>query len=665
MKSNIRFTSLLAAAILFLSFSLQAKNRNQWLTAQAFSMMDGAADVQVEYLKLNHWMNIHAKQIRMMDTEDANGSFTALMHFDTEGNLERIERPRDQVTLHFFYTTKGDLKRIEAIEQGVKTTQFSFFYDKAGSLTRGVLDDFDSKSQTEVWFDEKDNPIMQHAFKRGKLINQFEVVNTYNGLGQITDQIAGGTHYQYTYNAEGKLIQSRRTDSNRSIQSDLSFDAENLKSVKIYQLKGEEYKLQSTLTFTFDPQGRLAKESLAYQDNTIMGEEKSYNYDETWELTASIRGEGDFDVTYGYGTPVIMKWVTPEKDLRVTDSTQTLQLDLKPGVAQEMPDIVNITLRHNGKLTERKIGNVVLRKRGKANDYYIEETLPMMVGSNQIHLEVETQLGRFSSDERYITFQDPNALVATKNLHVLAIGIGDYEAEGYDTKFADADARDFSKSLMETEGKLFKKVEIKTLTNAEATRDNILEAVRTLKGKASEDDLAIVFFSGQGESFDGSYYLRAFDSGKDYLSLEATGIETKWLAEELHGFRSPVAAFFDASQHVVDGETPEVDLSTEVSIIKENFKSTIEDDDMLRMVLFSAQGEQKSLENKEWANGIFTESVVNGLNGAADEKGNGDGVVTFDELVRYVKDKVKDDSDYKQAPTSFEAGIGKIALQKK
>lgn len=665
MKFNIRLFALIALVVVLGTARSFAGNRNQWLTAQAFGIMDASNIPQVEYLKLAHWADTKVRQLRMTDAEDKTGAYQSLYQFDTEGNLTKVEMPGEKVTLLFSYTNQGMLRKIDALEKAVKVGQFNYYYDKMGMLSRATYDDFADNSQFEIWYDKYDNPIMQHFFARGELKSQFEIQNTYNGMGNLASQKWGNNSLELIYNAENQLIQMKRMVDGKSLQTDLVYQDAKLSEVKYYKLVSDHFGLQSTLSLKFDKEGRLNRETVTYSDPGVMGLDRNYNYDETWELTAH-RGEEAWTTHYGYGTPVVIKWVTPEKDLKVIDSMVTLKMDLKPGVAQKMPEIVNITLRHNNKMTERKIGNVVLRKRGAGDDYYIEETLPMQVGSNELQLEVETQLGRFSSDERYVTFRDPNAVIRTRNLHVLAIGVSDYEAEGMDIRFGDADAQDFVKAIKEAgEGKAFGKVEVKTLVNAEATHDNILAAVKELKGKTSEEDLAIVFFSGQGESFDGKYFLRAYDSGKDYVSLEVSGINTKWLAEELNSFRSPVAAFFDASQHTEKGVAPATNLTNEVSIIKDNFKDIVADDEMLRSVLISSQGTQKSLEGAEWSNGLFTETIVEALGGKADTFGNRDGVITFEEVTNYVKGEVKDRSGYKQAPTSFEAGVGKLAVGKK
>lgn len=666
MKFNIRHFALIAMAILFGGPFSFAENRNTWLTAQAFGIMDASNIPQVEYLKLAHWADTKVRQLRLTDAEDKTGAYQSLFQFDTEGNLTRVEMPAEKVTLLFSYTNAGMLRKIDAMEKAVKVGQFNYYYDKMGMLSRATYDDFGDNTQVEIWYDKYDNPIMQHLFARGELKNQFEIQNTYNGMGKLSAQKWGNNSSELIYNAENQLIQVRRTVDGKSFQTDFVYNNGKVTEVKSYKLAGDHYGLASTLSLQYDKEGRLNRETVSYPDPAVMGLDRTYNYDETWQELTAHRGEEAWTTNFGYGTPVVIKWVTPEKDLKVVDSMVTLKMDLKPGVSQKMPEIVNITLRQNGKKTERKIGNVVLRKRGKGDEYYIEETLPMFSGANELQLEVETQLGRFSSDERFITFRDPNALVRSRNVHVLAIGISDYEAEGLDIRFGDADAMDFSKAIKAAgEGKMFEKVEVKTLTNAEATRENILAAVKELKGKTAEEDLAIVYFSGQGESFDGKYFLRTYDSGKDYVSLEVTGIDTKWLAEELNSFRSPVAGFFDASQHTEKGVTPSATLSTEVGIIKDNFKEIVADDEMVRTILISAQGTQKSLESGEWSNGLFTETLLEALSGSADQFGNRDGVITFDEVTSYVKSEVKDRSEYKQAPTSFEAGIGKLAVGKK
>src|SRR5258706_356683 len=68
--------------------------------------------------------------------------------------------------------------------------------------------------------------------------------------------------------------------------------------------------------------------------------------------------------------------------------------------------------------------------------------------------------------------------------------------------------------------------------------------------------------------------------------------------------------------------------------------------------LTASRDRERSFESKDWGggHGIFTYYVVKGLEGAADE--NGDGVVTADELADYARRNVREATKGQQNPTS-------------
>src|SRR5712691_13241400 len=68
--------------------------------------------------------------------------------------------------------------------------------------------------------------------------------------------------------------------------------------------------------------------------------------------------------------------------------------------------------------------------------------------------------------------------------------------------------------------------------------------------------------------------------------------------------------------------------------------------------LTASRDRERSFESKDWGggHGIFTYYVVKGLEGAADE--SGDGIVTADELAEYVRRNVREATAGQQNPTS-------------
>lgn len=82
--------------------------------------------------------------------------------------------------------------------------------------------------------------------------------------------------------------------------------------------------------------------------------------------------------------------------------------------------------------------------------------------------------------------------------YAIIIGISDYPGTAYDLQYADDDAIDMKKALVENYG--FADSNIILLTDLSATRAAILTAIENVGNRASNKDEVIFFFSGHGMS---------------------------------------------------------------------------------------------------------------------------------------------------------------------
>ena len=75
------------------------------------------------------------------------------------------------------------------------------------------------------------------------------------------------------------------------------------------------------------------------------------------------------------------------------------------------------------------------------------------------------------------------------------------------------------------------------------------------------------------------------------------------------------------------------------------------------MIIPAAGGMEYAFESGEWNNGVFTYCVRKGIDGAADLEGNNDELVSVQELLKYVCNKVSELTKGKQKPTSRRENI--------
>jgi carboxyl-terminal processing protease len=182
-----------------------------------------------------------------------------------------------------------------------------------------------------------------------------------------------------------------------------------------------------------------------------------------------------------------------------------------------------------------------------------------------------------------------------------------------------------------------------------ATHDNIVKALHWIATKAQRDDLVIFAFIGEGAPMGGS------GSRLSYLAIDSTlkdraktAIAAGDIEQELGKLKSEhFCAFIDVNFHGFKRRperVPEPTLGT--SPFKEFRGVARKEDDASapgRVVFLATNGLSQSLDTEK--HGLFTQTLLEGLKGAADKKGyEPDGLVTVDELWEYVNDHMADEA---------------------
>jgi WD40 repeat protein len=249
-------------------------------------------------------------------------------------------------------------------------------------------------------------------------------------------------------------------------------------------------------------------------------------------------------------------------------------------------------------------------------------------------------------------------------LHVLAIGVGDYDADTaahLRLEFADDDAHDLAAALLNTQGTLYAAVKPQLLRNQEATGAGVLRALDGLKAQMQpgRDDLAVIHFSGHAALVDGRLFLLPHDTdATDKVGIKRSGIEVASLRADLAALaeRGRVLVLLDAC-HSGGATEGALDLGVDAALLR----------GALAMgnvtVLTSSAGTETSREDPRWRNGAFTEALLEALGRAADTDKNG--LVSMDELTGYLTRRVPQLTDGRQTPgvemrftrTVFAAGL--------
>lgn len=290
-------------------------------------------------------------------------------------------------------------------------------------------------------------------------------------------------------------------------------------------------------------------------------------------------------------------------------------------------------------------------------------------GDNWIQVDVQNKDGLKSPPSTlkvtcHKAFRKPD-------LYVLMVGVSEFEDESRNLKYAEKDAGDLLKVL--SESPVFDEVNARLLVNGEATKEGILEAGRFFEG-SQVDDMAVIFVSTHGlldSQLD--YYLATHDV--DFDTPTANGLPY----EKLEGMLGAIPArnrliLIDACH---SGELDRENLILETATDENGVSATAKSGPVLvrpkaglhnsfeymralfadlskgtgATIISAAGGLEFALESGDWANGVFTYALIEGLGmGKADQDGNL--MILVSELREYVGQRVRELTDGAQNPTS-------------
>ena len=228
-----------------------------------------------------------------------------------------------------------------------------------------------------------------------------------------------------------------------------------------------------------------------------------------------------------------------------------------------------------------------------------------------------------------------------KSCYGLVIGISQYQDPKIPKlKFTAADAQSLYQHLVSPDQAGFSPDNVRLLLNADATRRNMEKAISGwLFQNASPDSTVIVFFAGHGglesdktgSEKDGvSKYLLPWDA--DLEDLFSSGLSNTRFHELLNTIKAQrLVVFMDAcyAGGVTEG-------ARDIGLIESPYHRMAQGRG--RMVIASAQPNQRSWEDENLGHGIFTHHLLEALQGKADT--DNDGCASVMDIFRYLQDTV-------------------------
>ena len=190
--------------------------------------------------------------------------------------------------------------------------------------------------------------------------------------------------------------------------------------------------------------------------------------------------------------------------------------------------VLDVRLFRNGSLVKVWHGDVLHGQHWAM----FETTIPIVAGENQLTAYAFNR-DNIKSKDATLTLKGADSLRRQGTAYVLAVGINGYENSAYNLRFALADATAFGEEFRQQQLKLgkFANVEVVLLLDAEATKANLLLALRQLGGSddgplpagvptslrglraAQPEDAVLVYFAGHGSAHGNQFFLIPHDLG--------------------------------------------------------------------------------------------------------------------------------------------------------
>lgn len=240
-------------------------------------------------------------------------------------------------------------------------------------------------------------------------------------------------------------------------------------------------------------------------------------------------------------------------------------------------------------------------------------------------------------------------------VYVVAVGVSEYQDAQLKLEFPSKDATDFAQFMQAQQGRMYSTVEVRLVTDRQATRAKVIEALDWLKSKVGAADTGMVFIAGHGiNDARGHYHFLAHDA--DPRNLARTAISEAEIRSRLASLWGRALLFVDTC-HAGNVLGTHQAMNSEMRRLANTLSSPENG-----VIVFSAStGRQTAIEYAPWGNGAFTKALLEGLKGGADYRK--DGVVTHQGLSYFLGREVSKLTGGRQVPvTAVPVGMVDFAL---
>ena len=294
----------------------------------------------------------------------------------------------------------------------------------------------------------------------------------------------------------------------------------------------------------------------------------------------------------------------------------------------------------------------------------LEEEITVTAGPNRL-VAYAFNRDNVKSKDAPLVFTGADTLKRKGTAYIIAVGVNEYENSQYNLKYATADARSFGEEVRRRQTQIgdFERVEVIQLLDRDATKANILTALKRLAGepgpptlkagpldalkRAEPEDTVVIYFAGHGTAQSQRFYLIPHDLGYtgERTKLTEQGLKTM-LAHSISDVELEQAVEGMDAGHLLliidacnSGQALEAEEKRRGPMNSKGLAQLAYEKGMY--ILTAAQSFQAALEAAQLGHGYLTYALVEeGLKTPVADTAPKDGVVIAREWLNFATERV-------------------------
>ncbi|MBI5204676.1 MAG: caspase family protein [Nitrospirae bacterium] len=312
------------------------------------------------------------------------------------------------------------------------------------------------------------------------------------------------------------------------------------------------------------------------------------------------------------------------KDMAKTTSDKTQLIAMNSKAIYE--DMRSVKIKEKGIET----GTTTTKSKGEVfNDC---KEIDAISGENEISI---TAFNKDNTVQGYMQTAKFNSTVKQEDSHlyILSIGIDQYKDDTINLKYAVKDSKDIEEKILKQASTLYKpeNIHYELLTDNNATKTNITNKITELSKKIKPTDSFILFVAGHGVLLQNQYYM--LTSEYDGKVNEDSLISSNEIVEISKKIKSLSQLFIFDTCHAGGVDTIVSGLyDARMSVLAKK---------MGLHIYASANSKQAAMDGYQ-GNGLFTYTLLDGLNDKKEADKNKDSKISLVELGEYSKQTTTD-----------------------